>query len=660
MQVEKKASPLKPSKKVSAKPTDRLERLREWQKARDEAKAKANSQNKKPVFTIRNTNNTSIARNTTVFKPQYSTKKAILAASPKPAVKQPTARPPARPSVRAPAKVVEPPKKASRVAAPTRHSTRLASKQPVTKPVAPAKATTTKPTASSKQIAPSSARPITSARPTVSSAVTGKHAPGKVPARSIKPPNTKKGVVSAKSAATKAATGKKPAGDEKKATAVKRGKKSPGKKKPVSCDKTTSTGKRSKKASAEVDPVPTDVVVCALPVTPKKSYQPVHPSPLLKCHSATRQEAMLQQEPVLEYINDPAWITGAPVPDDASKPSFDSVFDTSFSPFQFTAGSSTGQDFQFKFQKDITDVLTAAEPVDMSQDSLVGNESTYQPNSSHTCTDDQRVDDVVQSSSDGVQSSDDVVQSSGDVIQSSDDAVQSSDDAVQISDDAVQSSDDAVHSSDDAVHSSDDAVHSSDDAVLTSDSATAAMLEDLIVFSDASDHEEVDSTPKLRRSARNVPRKSYSSMKRRKPAAAVDDSTTDTEVTPLRAKKSRTRQSSCVANMENMEGVVYTAGGDENQEGIVDAGSSKNMKDGSTEGVASGNTVDLPTESLAPMEEAAATTTTMKVQSAHRGSRKKSRRSSRRASSALGVARSLEADYDKENCSENGVQGNRV
>lgn len=625
MEEKKTASPFKPSKnKVAAKPNDRLERLREWQKARDDAKAKANLQTKKPVFAIRNNSKTSLAsNNTTVFKPQYSTKKAILAASPKPVVKPPIARPPARPST----KVMEPPKKASRLTAPTRQSTRLASKQPVKKSVAPVtKATTstkpavsskqsapssartaTKPTVTSKQTAPSSARSTTSTRPTMSSAVADKHAPGKAPARSIKAPAVKKGVVST---ATKAVTGKA----TEKTAAVKRGKKSPtGKKqqKPASCDKTSSTGKRSKKSSAkvdsvEVDPVPTDIVVCALPVTPKKSYQPVHPSPLLKCHSATRQQEMLQQEPVSEYVNDPAWITGAPAPDDASVPSFDNVFGASFSPFQFTAGSGTGQDFQFKFQKDITEVLTAAEPVDVSQDSLEASESTFQPNSSHTSTDDQHVDDVIHSSSDGIQSGDDVA--------------------------------------------------------LTSDSAAAAILEDLIIFSDASDHEEADSTPKLRRSARNVPRKCYSSTKRRKPAVTVDDSTTEAELTPVRAKKARTRRSTRIANMENAEGVVCTA---EDEKGVVDptsTGSSRNTEGAtatSAEGVV--DPTEHPTESSAPREETTTTntvptTTTMKVSSAHRSGRKKSRKSSRRESSALGVARNLEADYDNSS-SENGGQG---
>lgn len=219
------------------------------------------------------------------------------------------------------------PKSTTQKVLPTRYSTRLATKQ------------------------------------TVSSVATVKSSEASK-TRSTKSPSTKKGVVSKK----RAAVGKKPATQASEKT--------------VCTGRNASAGKKVRKSPARkqaMDPESVDVPVCVVPTTPKKSYQPVHPSPLLNCRSASK----CQQIP-----SEAAWIPGAPAPDCTSNPSFENIFSTKFSPFRFTAGSDAGQDFQFHFRMDIQEAgkstgggSESCDAVGESADVLQANRSTCQPNS---------------------------------------------------------------------------------------------------------------------------------------------------------------------------------------------------------------------------------------------------------------------------------------
>lgn len=503
--MKNQGSPLQPSMNkglAKPKPNDRIERLREWQKTREEAKAKANSQSKRPVFAIRScgageklasknskanvsirpqfsfstkkilspkAGSPSIKKNAFSSRPKkattttYSTKSAVLCMSPKPVHQLPPSsrvtRPPSsRPvlpkekakelitsqqnAVKKPAKSIakktSEPRSTTQTVLPTRHSTRLAKKQTV------------------PSVAQQTAAVKASEASNISKKTAGKAAVSKK---------------SATRASEKIASSGRSAPTGKKG---RKGKKSPGKKQPAA-------------AEPELEPA------CVLPVTPKKSYKPVHPSPLLNCRSASRR-------PLRKPSSDEAaWIPGAPAPDCALSPSFENVFSANFSPFRFAAGSDLGQDFQFDFRMDLQEAAkstsgaecdVAAETANVSQDSLVGSESTYQPNSSHTS--------------------------------------------------AAQTS----------------------DGTLTSDNAPTCVLDDLMTFSDTSDcsvTEELD-TPRLRRSTRNIGRKCYSSTKRCQNPAAPGSSTSDeVENTPKSAKKSRKTRSQLSG--EDAKDVVSSAAG---------------------------------------------------------------------------------------------------
>lgn len=378
-----KDSPLK------FKPNDRLQRLREWQQARAEAKVKVKSENKRPVFAVPKCKGKLAPKNkaNTSFRPQisfsakvstkiprpspksttkkttqpkkaitapYSTKNAVLSMSPKPVCPLPPSRvtrPPSRPVIPKKEPVKETTSQQNGVKKPAKSSakkTKLA-----TEKVLPARSSARLAT---RQTTSSVAKRTAAVKPSDGSKI-----------HSMKPTSTNKGVVSKKTAGA----GKKPAtqanekklGGSKSVSAGKKGKKSP-----------------VQKQATAVEPEPVDVPVCVLPTTPKKSYQPIHPSPLLSCRSATKLRP-----------SDTAWIPGAPAPDCPSSPSFENIFSSKFSPFRFTAGSDAGQDFQFHFRMDIQET---AKPTDRAGEShdvvgesenlLQANESTCQSNSSRS------------------------------------------------------------------------------------------------------------------------------------------------------------------------------------------------------------------------------------------------------------------------------------
>ncbi len=339
VRVEEAKSPFSVKGKAKEnKKNDRLQRLREWQQARDEAKAKSKAQNKKPVFSVRGTGKTQavssfvakVSGNTSVqFKSSFSAKKTILCASPKPArpapvscvskpaIQQaPKAAPlratkkdqesaqPLKQSTAKPAKKKENPKPT----VPTRHSVRLAMKQTVSSADKQPVVQSTKPSVTNKR-----------STSTVKASVKKTTRTGNTSDENIPP----KGVRTSK---------KKTQLSLQKENAIPK-------------DKEVVSGGNS-------DQTVTDNLMqneVPIPTTPKKSYKPVHPSPLLHCRSASKQRREAIYDPESMYVNDPAWIPGASAPEVAQKPTFEEAFNANFSPFHFTAGSDSDRGTQFEF-----------------------------------------------------------------------------------------------------------------------------------------------------------------------------------------------------------------------------------------------------------------------------------------------------------------------
>lgn len=407
---ETKGSPIIKAKtrENSMKPTNRLQRLKEWQQARDEIKARSNAQKNKPVFAVRRMDKSQaqesfVAKLDTslLLQKSFSTKKAILCMSPKPARPTPASRvtrsgiptrtllPPSthmsstgkkmkdssssnqkhavkrtKPAMESAKKATKVDPKPSRQAVATRHSLRLASKQTsasTAKQVAPAASTCS---LKSVNTTKRERNPKTSVKKVV-------HARGEnTPKKSVQIStrrNKKTPPVSQHSVSKKMPPVVSQHNVSKKTLPVTQhnvSKKMPpviqrnvSKKMPQRnvSKKTPPVTQRNVSAPEEPSPEPVldnsgiphsgnlaeSKVPPAVPTTPIKNYQPVHPSPLLSCRSASKQP-------------DPAWIPGSTTLDFNSNPDFESVFGAKFSPFQFTAGSDANNNvsFQFTFSMD--------------------------------------------------------------------------------------------------------------------------------------------------------------------------------------------------------------------------------------------------------------------------------------------------------------------
>lgn len=408
-----KKSPLIPGKRkpVAASKSDmRLERLREWQKAKRESKAKE-AGSCKPTFAVRHINKSVVrdpsagktgnANSSVLHKTSFSTKKAVLCMSPKPArpsasstSKLPNssvtsssvsvaAKPPAtsaqpknsiviergkkteapvskqsktqrpktslnpqaiKPEVRAVKKKTTE-AKSSRAPTAVRHSSRLASMQTVS--------------SSNKQVAPKPAA-LKPARASASAATRNTSNPGSK--TSTRRAATKRGGRNISNKSSPADKNAVPKSDEKK---KKKKRRSSSASRPEQLPPISSEGGMLEDQESSV-----------VPSTPVKKYEPICPSPLLHSRSASRQlrAAMCYRGEEVEgpYLvqqapDDPAWIPGAPLPDDnptaPSKPDFEGVFggNDGFSPFRFTAGTTASpapghaQDapFQFSFRMEL-------------------------------------------------------------------------------------------------------------------------------------------------------------------------------------------------------------------------------------------------------------------------------------------------------------------
>ena len=274
--------------------------------------------------------------NTNPSQSSFSAKKTILCASPKPARPGPISRvsklapqqaqKPAPLDTNITKKVQEPPQ---------------AQKQPAAKPAKKKKAEL-KPT---QQVMPTRHSVRLAIKQTASSAAK-QAAPDKdPPARSTKTSATRKGVGSTNKATVK--KNSRACSEHKSAKGVRTSNR---KKARPSPEKDNDSQNSTK--STEKGPIEDPMIEVPIPTTPKKSYQPVHPSPLLHCRSASklRREAIYVPESM--SVNDPAWIPGASAPEVEDKLGFEDAFGATFSPFRFTAGSESneGSSFQFTFR----------------------------------------------------------------------------------------------------------------------------------------------------------------------------------------------------------------------------------------------------------------------------------------------------------------------
>ena len=131
--------------------------------------------------------------------------------------------------------------------------------------------------------------------------------------------------------------------------------------------KSTKTIEKTTPEEVEMEEVPQRVK----PTTPAKSHLPVTPSPLLK--------SQRPKIPKITFVNHPAWIPNALLsPSLTGEPNFDATFNNPLSPFQFTAGtinnkSTNNQQYAFTFKKEMPSLNISA--IHLS-DSLQEDEST--------------------------------------------------------------------------------------------------------------------------------------------------------------------------------------------------------------------------------------------------------------------------------------------
>jgi hypothetical protein len=308
----------------------RAERLVEWKKQREAAKAKQRQNDKKNP----------------PFRP--GGKKRTLKSAPVHAPAEAKTAPPAAVKKSAPStsstttstQAKKTVKKSN--TGPSRSSARLAAKQPAstsgTQKIAATTTTTRKNTN-----APEPVKPRTKAQQT---------AGNKKTVSTAKPPVNRGrsgrgdviGAASTKTAARKLPSKTQENSNERRVTTRSKASssKGSGEVKRGSTSKTKTNRKTEVKKVEETD---SDMPVDS-PTTPKKgSYAPIHPSPLLK-----RQVAPVRRETVYvpQFVNEPAWIPGTQQSvnfTSGSDPNFDEAFKASFSPFRFTAMTQPSEKF---------------------------------------------------------------------------------------------------------------------------------------------------------------------------------------------------------------------------------------------------------------------------------------------------------------------------
>ena len=394
-----KVSPFKtkPDVKSGRKQNDRLQRLREWQQARDEAKAKAKVKNQKPIFVLGGKSDKSqamesylakLTNKSTSSKPfnfTFSAKKHVLNMSPKPGsipgshvatsngsneskeknvvltMKPYNERvvPPSKPVPPSGKRITKNVCKSAPKVQPTRHSARLAVKQTVataTKRVPP-KGTLT---------ATRSSKPTGSRKKFVAN-------------RAQKNAKTNKNISGKNNTTFQPASGMEPIpemipSEEVKLQAPPTPETAPSEKVTLQAPLPPLTDHMAKKMPLvlPVKDVPA-IEVISQPSTPVKSYKPILPSPLLCSHSidTNRRETLYSAARPL-FVNDPVWIGGASAPMPDTNVHFDDF--GKFSPFRFKGAMSTESEvpFQFTFHMDIK----VSEQMEQDSQLLTDSQST--------------------------------------------------------------------------------------------------------------------------------------------------------------------------------------------------------------------------------------------------------------------------------------------
>ena len=314
----------------------RAERLVEWKKQREEAKAKQREVDKKnPPFRPGG------KRPTLKSAPVHSP--AVPKAAP-PAVKKNAPSTPSTAAISTATQAKKPVKKAN--IGPSRTSARLAAKQPPSTSGAQRSTTATRKNMS----APESAKPRTKTQQmTESKKTVGSSSAAKPPVkRGQSGTSDMKGAASTKVTARKVPAKTQVSNNERRVTTRSVASKASSAKNSMEVKKgsvSKTKGKTNRKTDSKKVETDNDIPV-ELPTTPKKnSYTPIHPSPLL-----TRQVAPVRRETVYmpQFVNEPAWVPGAHqnVNFTGSNPNFDEAFkSSSFSPFRFTAVSQKPDKF---------------------------------------------------------------------------------------------------------------------------------------------------------------------------------------------------------------------------------------------------------------------------------------------------------------------------
>ena len=322
----------------------RLEKLKEWKKAREEGKLKASKQTKKP-FNFGGLASSSASgqagdqKNIFLSRPQSSAirpKDNVKPTSsslgkPKPINKTSAEKPALKPSIK-------------RTAKPSR-STAAPSKP--SKPIAVNSGPKSGPKTSTKQ----------TSKPALASKEPKKQ-PAKVREDTVKPMKSRPQTRSMTKSAVSKVKAESRTSCSTKIQTRGRTKQAPKSKPPERSVTTRSSTKVITKDTDEMmditveisNPAPSDKDEVDLPppVTPPKAnrYDPVTPSPLLRSRSAKRRET---QYSIPQPITDPAWIPGQPNGEEFVQPNFDEAFG-SFSPFQFGGSNNS---FQFTFRKEL-------------------------------------------------------------------------------------------------------------------------------------------------------------------------------------------------------------------------------------------------------------------------------------------------------------------
>ena len=305
---------------MKAKNVDRLQQLREWQKARQEAKAKGNAAKaKKPTYVlgkpqttnfnphINTTGKSSQENNPKVMSNKKSTLPVpITATKPSPSItKQPVG---SKKKLDCPGRVQP---KIKHVPSVTK------TKQPVEKieqNVQQSKKT--RPLAKTQPLPKTQQQPSKAQRP-------------KSAQQPVKKPQQKQKKLERNNKSIKRVTVKQTSSSQ--AVPVRQ-----------------SARLTNKTAPVNQSSLPLIVEVPPPPSTPsKKTYMPICPSPLLHSRSATyRANSEPVGIPSDRYVDEPAWVPGASAPEGSVSDKF-VEFKDSFSPFKFGTSESN---FQFRFQ----------------------------------------------------------------------------------------------------------------------------------------------------------------------------------------------------------------------------------------------------------------------------------------------------------------------